>query len=525
MGRYLFVSLPLTGHVHPLAAVSAELRARGHQVLWAGSESFLRPLLGPDTPIAPIPLRAHRGQADRGAAAAKSRWDGYIVPHARHTLPGIERAVAAFRPDVLAVDQHAVAGAVAAHRAGLPWASLAPTTMELTRPYRAVPKVEAWIGERLTAIWQAAGMPGEPPHDLRFSPHLLIAFTGEALTGPLPWPPNAALVGPALAPRPPDPDFPWHWLDPARRHVLVTVGTLSLDLARDFHARTVEALRPLGDRLQAIIAAPDGTVPDPPAHLLVRRRVPVLELLPHLDAVISHGGLNTVCETLAHGVPLLIAPIKGDQPVNATQVTAAGAGRRIRFDGTRPDRLRTELLTLLDDPAYTTAARHIATTFRKAGGTTAAADHLETLLPPAATGTPPATPANGAAAPEAVPADGAVAAADRFGPPPPSGAPARRSAPPAAPPPVVTADGDARSMASPGRVLPAAAGRPGASPGEGPAAAGALRELPVDTPAGPPEAVPDVAAPLPAAPRAAPSGGCGPTNDPCAERRDGESRR
>ncbi|WP_209439514.1 glycosyltransferase [Kitasatospora phosalacinea] len=381
-GRFLFVSLPLFGHVNPLAAVSRELLARGHEVLWAGSESFLRPLLGPDTAIAPIPLRAHRGQADRGTAAARSRWDGYIVPHAGHTLPGIERAVAAFRPDVLAVDQHAVAGALAAHRAGLPWASLAPTTMELTRPYRtAAPRVEEWIERRMADMWTAAGLPGAPPHDLRFSPHLLVAFTGEALTGPLPWPRNAVLVGPALAAREPDRTFPWEWIDPARRQVLVTVGTLSLDLAADFHARTVEALRPLGDRLQAVIAAPDGTVADPPGHVLVRPRVPVLELMPRLDAVVSHGGLNTVCEALAHGVPLLVAPIKGDQPINAAQVAAAGAGRRVRFAHASPQQLRAELLAVLDDPSHAAAARRVQESFAAAGGAPAAADHLETLLP------------------------------------------------------------------------------------------------------------------------------------------------
>ena len=389
MGRYLFVSLPLTGHVNPLATVSAELVARGHEVLWAGSESFLRPLLGPDAAIAPIPLRAHRGQADRGMAAAKSRWDGYIVPHAKGTLPGIERAVAAFRPDVLVVDQHAVAGALAAHRAGLPWASMATTTMELTRPYRALPKVEAWLQERMAMMWTAAGLPGEPPHDLRFSPHLLVGFTGEALTGPLEWPDNAVLVGPALAPRAPDTAFPWDWLDPARRHVLVTVGTLALDLAQEFHARVVEALRPLGESVQAIVAAPDGTVVDPPAHVLVRPRVPVLELMPRLDAVVSHGGLNTVCEALAHGVPLVVAPIKGDQPINAADVAAAGAGRRVRFASVRPEPLREDLLAVLDDPSYRAAARRVGESFAAAGGAPAAADHRETLLTGSAGSTRP----------------------------------------------------------------------------------------------------------------------------------------
>jgi MGT family glycosyltransferase len=314
-------------------------------------------------------------------AAARSRWEGYVVPHAKATLPGIERAVAEFRPDVLAVDQHAVAGAIAAHRAGLPWASLAPTTMELTRPYRVLPKVEAWIQGRMAAAWTAAGMPGEPPHDLRFSPHLLVAFTGSALNGPLDWPDNAVLVGPALARRPPDTGFPWDWWDPDRRHVLVTVGTLSMDLAQDFHARVVEALRPLGREVQAVVVAPDGTVQDPPPDdVLVRSRVPVLDLMPRLDAVVSHGGLNTVCEALAHGVPLVVAPIKGDQPINAARVAAVGAGRRVRFASVRPEQLRADLLAVLDDPAYRAAAHRVRDSFAAAGGAAAAAQHLEKLL-------------------------------------------------------------------------------------------------------------------------------------------------
>ncbi len=380
MSRFLFVTLPLTGHAHPIAAVAAALGARGHEAVWAGSESFLRPILGPDALVHPIPLRAHRGQAEQGMAAAKTRWEGYIAPHAKATLPGIEQAIATLRPDVLAVDQHAIAGALAAHRHALPWASLAPTTMELSRPYRAtLPKVEDWITALMAAMWTRAGLPGEPPHDLRFSPHLLIAFTGAALAGEVDGPTRTALVGPALAARPPDPGFPFDALDPARRLVLVSMGTLSMDIARDFHARAIEALRPLGERVQAIVVAPDGTIPDPPAHVLVRSRVPVLELMPRLDAVIGHGGLNTVCEALVHGVPLVIAPIKGDQPVNAEQVAAAGAGIRVSFPRVRPDALRGALTAVLEDPSYRTAADRLGRTLRAAGGAEAAAALLEDL--------------------------------------------------------------------------------------------------------------------------------------------------
>src|SRR6185436_6767034 len=95
---------------------------------------------------------------------------------------------------------------------------------------------------------------------------------------------------------------------------------------------------------------------DAPAHVLVVPQVPMLELLPHLDAVVSHGGLNTVCEALAHGVPLVVAPIRGDQPINAHHVAAAGAGVRVRFDRDPPERLRAAILSVLDDPGYREAA-------------------------------------------------------------------------------------------------------------------------------------------------------------------------
>ncbi|GAA2365599.1 glycosyltransferase [Dactylosporangium salmoneum] len=380
MSRFLFVSLPLFGHVHPMAAVADALLRRGHDVLWAGSESFLRPLVGEQARIHPIPLRAHRGQAERGLDATRSRWEGYIVPHARTTRKGIEAAIAEFTPDVMVVDQHAIAGAIAAHAHGLHWVSVAPTTMELTRPFRhGLPRVEAWIQGQMAAAWTAAGRPGEPPHDLRFSPHGVIAFTAGALAGaPADLPSNLRLVGPSLATRTPDPDFPFDWLDPARKHVLVTMGTLSMDIAKDFYQRVDAALAPLGDTLQAVVIAPDRTLAaEPGPHVLVRRRAPVLDLMPHLHAVVSHGGLNTVSEALVHGVPLVVAPIKGDQALNAEAVRSAGAGVRVSFDHIRPGALRTELLRVLDDPAFATAARGEGDRLLAGGGAEAAAQLLE----------------------------------------------------------------------------------------------------------------------------------------------------
>jgi len=206
-----------------------------------------------------------------------------------------------------------------------------------------------------------------------------VSFTGEALTGPLAWPDNAVLVGPALAQRPPNHDFPMEWLDPERKHVLVSMGTLSAEASHGFYQRAVEALAPLGERIQAILTTDPADLPDPPDHVMVRTRVPVLDLMPHLDAVVSHGGLNTTCEALAHGVPLVIAPIKGDQPINAAQVEAAGAGHRVSFARVRPEALRAAVLSVLKEPSHRAAAARIRASFAAAGGAEAAADQLALL--------------------------------------------------------------------------------------------------------------------------------------------------
>lgn len=371
MSRFLFVIPPLAGHVNPAVAVTQELRANGNDVAWVGSETYLRPMVGPDTTVFPTGLRPYRGQHDRGARAVKSLWEGFVMPFARSILPSVEKAATTYQPDVIVADQHALAGALVAHRNGLPWATVCPQAMELTRPFHDRPGIDGWIRSQLASL--------ATDIDLRFSPYLVVAFTGTILTDPEPFPDHFALVGPAVGERPPVPDFPWRALDPSRSLILVTMGTLAQDIAGDFYRRMTQALAPLGGRLQAIIIAPTGAVPDPPEHLLVLPRAPVLDLLGRAAAVVCHAGLNTTCEALAHGVPALMAPIKHDQPIIANQVTRVGAGIRLGLTRATPDQLRGAVTTLLDDPSYRLAAARVAESFATAGGAPAAARLLVQL--------------------------------------------------------------------------------------------------------------------------------------------------
>ncbi|KUM99210.1 glycosyl transferase [Streptomyces yokosukanensis] len=388
MSAFLFVVPPLTGHVNPAVGVAARLTARGHRVAWACADpALVRRLAGADAQVfgcaGPVPGAEGvvRPPDLRGAEALKFLWEWYLLPLADAMAPGVRAAAEAFRPDVVVADQQAFAGALVAERLGLPWATSATTSAEFSGAYDGLPKVAVWLGKRLTELRARIGDPSGTA-DPRSSPHLLLVFSTPELIGPqAPLAPHIHYVGPSLAGRPAGSGFPWERLDQGRAKVLVTLGTANADAGGRFLAECRTALGERADRVQAVIADPGGllAVPADDKDVLVVPSVPQLPLLERADAVVCHAGHNTVCEALWHGVPLVVAPIRDDQPVVAGQVVDAGAGVRVRFGRVRADRLGAALDTVLTDPVHRAAAARIRTAFRAAGGAQAAAAHLERL--------------------------------------------------------------------------------------------------------------------------------------------------
>jgi MGT family glycosyltransferase len=186
-----------------------------------------------------------------------------------------------------------------------------------------------------------------------------------------------SFVGPATSQRPDPTPFPWEHLDGDDPAVLVSLGTVNAEAGERFFRAAIEALaeRPV----RGVVVAPPGAVGPVPPNVVAQRRVPQLALLPHMAAVVTHGGHNTVCEALAHGLPLVVAPIRDDQPVVAAQVVAAGAGVRVRFGRPSPSVLGEAIDRALHDPGLRAGAEVIATSFALAGGAPAAAAELEAL--------------------------------------------------------------------------------------------------------------------------------------------------
>jgi MGT family glycosyltransferase len=118
-----------------------------------------------------------------------------------------------------------------------------------------------------------------------------------------------------------------------------------------------------------------GPIPD---NFIVRNFVPQLELLPRVDAFITHGGMNSINEGLYYGVPLVVVPQQMEQAINARQAAQQGTaivlGDRPPYGRTTPTELRHALDTVLTDDSYRQNAERIGQSFRESGGYEKAAD-------------------------------------------------------------------------------------------------------------------------------------------------------
>ncbi|MER5257862.1 glycosyltransferase [Streptomyces sp. NPDC002855] len=390
MSRFLFVVPPLAGHVTPASAVAAELADRGHEVAWAGQPTALEGLVAADTPVFPCagaPGIDDRPRDLRGTAALKFLWDDFFAPLAYAMAPGVTAAVMEFGPDLLVVDQQTVAGALVAERLGVPYVTSSTTSTELSGSPMDTPQFDQWITDLLDGLRLRLGDPSAR-YDPRFSPRLTLVFSTTELTGPQALDRGPVrFVGPALGQAPDSridaTDFPWGWVDrdDGRALVLVSLDTADTTVGAHFLAQCVDGIRARSRELRAVVVDPDGVLGPPrdDDNLLICPAVPQLALLARTDAVVCHAGHSTVTEALWHGVPLVVAPVRDGQPVVAAQVTAVGAGVRVRFGRTDAKAVGSALDTVLGQPHFAAAARRVSHSFREAGGAPTAAAHLEEL--------------------------------------------------------------------------------------------------------------------------------------------------
>ncbi len=115
------------------------------------------------------------------------------------------------------------------------------------------------------------------------------------------------------------------------------------------------------------------------ANMVGAEFLPQTSILPQVDLVITHGGNNTVTESLAFGKPMVVLPLFWDQYDNAQRIDETGFGARLDTYGHEPGELRAAIDGLLADRALATHLDAVSRRLRAAPGTERAADLIERL--------------------------------------------------------------------------------------------------------------------------------------------------
>jgi len=141
----------------------------------------------------------------------------------------------------------------------------------------------------------------------------------------------------------------------------------------------VMSLGPQNDALEGL--------PPVPSNFIVRAAVPQLDVLQRCSAFLTHGGANSMHESLSFGVPMAVVPIFGDQPANADSVARCGAGLSFGqpLDTVSSQSLRSAFLQLVaKDSSFRAAAKSMSEKIKDAGGAHVAA---QAILDSASAGT------------------------------------------------------------------------------------------------------------------------------------------
>jgi len=174
-----------------------------------------------------------------------------------------------------------------------------------------------------------------------------------------------------------DTDDPWSPPEDSerRRLVYLSLGSLgSADVA--LMRRLVELLADTPHRY-VVSRGPRHDEYELADNMIGEEFLPQTSVLPHVDAVITHGGNNTVTECMWFGKPMLVLPIFWDQHDNAQRVHETGYGIRLPTYVLERDALVDAVQRLLTDGDMRGRVRAAGERLRERPGTEAAAGLIE----------------------------------------------------------------------------------------------------------------------------------------------------
>jgi MGT family glycosyltransferase len=358
--RTIIAIMPASGHFNPIVPLARALEAAGHEVVVGCAASFLpaaeavglrgfsmgrdlQQMMAEHSTSGPPPMAAEGARTLR-----LPRISGTFF---KETLPDILSFCQDWRPDLIIHGPFVMAAAVAADLAGIPHVVYGNG---LIPP----PEFREQVSRNINEARRAHGL-ADAPDD--WFHHLYLSFAPPSFQRPCDSP-NLRFIRPEIEDRTGPETLPgWVARLPKDRPTLyVTLGTIFNEAPGVFET-ILEGLR--DEPLNVIVTV--GRSQDParfgpqPEHIRIERYIPMSELLPHCDAVLTHGGFNTLMTALSHAMPVLVVPLGADQPFNAQRCAEVGVGEALPAADLTPEQVREAVRALLARPGYRAQAARL----------------------------------------------------------------------------------------------------------------------------------------------------------------------
>ncbi len=424
----LICSTPAEGHVNPATPIARALVERGHDVRWYTGTAFRSTVEATGATFEPIseatdPIDSESmderfpGRAGlEGLAGIKFDLKHLFLDEVPGQIRDVRRILSNTSIDVMLVDTGFSAALLLRELGGPPFATYGISFLPI--PSRDLPPIGSgrmpstsrltrWRDRMITPIAlrvlfrdvhrhyaqirKQVGLT-DPSRSTVFdtfvSPMLYLHSSAELFEYPRSdLPGQVHFIGPLLPTPRPGALLPtwWNQIDHSRPLVLVTQGTVAVDLD-DLVTPTLAAL---ADQDVTVIATGgggrDALSAAPPANAHVESYIPFSAILPHVDVMVTNGGFGGVQLALAHGVPLVVAGATEDKPEIAARVQWSGVGIDLRAKRPSEHQIRDGVRSVLTDERYRIAAEQIQRATSRLDAPEIAADLIERL---ATTGAP-----------------------------------------------------------------------------------------------------------------------------------------
>jgi len=379
--RFLFTTIPGSGHFHPLVPTARALQQRGHDVAFAASPSFAPAIETAGFEAHPAGPAWIENLAD--PVMQQILAGEFFVDLIRMGMvEGIIRAAKATAAETIVHGSGELGGLVAGAILDLPVASASPAAAKFYEPMIR-PAVARAAAEH--------GLDGDVVTAPEFE-ILRIDRTPPSLETPGYVSPSNAIN---VRPEPYDGggELP-AWFDDlgGRPLVYVTLGT-AMNGNIPLFRLIADAL---ADQPYDVVIALGHGIPldalgDVAQNIRVGGYLPQNRILERASVVVNHGGYNTVSAALGAGLPLFLLPMGADQPYNTERSITAGAALGVIQEQppgpptaapppfTPPDAavIRDGTRRLLEEPAFREAARGIAREIAAMPPAAYAAERLE----------------------------------------------------------------------------------------------------------------------------------------------------